>query len=237
MQTRITRFVPASRRLFLLIPWLIIVVGTRSIADDCHQTEAVQFTQDVPIFDGKTLENWLIIEDSLDFKEHGKISVEAGVICLGRGIPATGMSWKKELPTSNYEITFSGRRMDGNDFFCGLTFPVKEEYCTLILGGWGGRIVGLSNIDGSAAVDNETTQVIEFEKEKWYSVRLRVTDDAIQVWLENKRIIHVPTKGHKFSIWWEQEPVRPLGIVTWYTAAELKDLKMMRATKSSGAID
>jgi hypothetical protein len=183
--------------------------------------------EEIKIFDGKTLQNWHII-DKFDFKEHGPVSVNDGVIRLARGQPATGIAWKKESPKSNYQISLVARRVEGNDFFCGLTFPVKDQFCTLILGGWGGQVVGLSNVDGNSAVENETTRSVEFKNGQWYRIKLKVADDAIRVWLDDDEIISLETQDHKFSVWWEQEPARPLGIVTWYTTAELKDLKMHR---------
>lgn len=181
--------------------------------------------QEVKIFDGKTLENWRIVE-KFDFDQHGKVEVREGSIHLERGKPATGISIKTKIPKLNYELTCSARRVEGSDFFCGLTFPVKEQFCTLILGGWGGQIVGLSNIDSFNAAENNTTQVIDFKNGQWYKVRLRVTDEFIRVWIDDEQIIEVETDRHEFSIYWEQEPVRPLGLVTWYTHGEIKGLKL-----------
>lgn len=182
--------------------------------------------QKINLFDGKSLEGWRIIK-TFDFKEHGKVEVEDGVILLGQGSPATGISWKGELPRINYEITLQAKRVEGSDFFCGLTFPVKKEYCSLIVGGWGGQVVGLSNLDDFSAIENETTQVIDFEQNRWYPIRLLVMEDQITIFIDNKKIIDIDTQ-HEFSIWWEQEPVTPLGIVTWNTASGIKDLKMKR---------
>ncbi len=148
------------------------------------------------------------------------------MIYLPKGKPATGISWKSDLPRSNYQLSFRGQRVEGSDFFCGLTFPVKTEYCTLILGGWGGQVIGLSNIDGFSAIENETTQAIDFEQGKWYAIELTVRDERITVRIDHKQVIDVATEGHKFSIWWEQEPVTPLGIVTWHTTGAIKQLKL-----------
>ena len=180
---------------------------------------------EIKIFDGKTLKNWTTVK-KFDFEQHGKIEVRNGSIHLEEGRPATGIAVKTKIPKSNYEISFRARRVKGSDFFCGLTFPIKKEFCTLILGGWGGQIVGLSNIDSFNAAENNTTQVIDFKNGQWYKVRLRVTDEFIRVWIDGEQIIEVEANHHKFTIYWEQEPVRPLGIVTWYTHGELKDLKL-----------
>ena len=71
----------------------------------------------------------------------------------------------------------------GIDFFCGLTFPVKEDFCSFIVGGWAGAVVGLSTIDGLDASENETTKLMRFEKDEWYKIKLRVTFEKIETWI------------------------------------------------------
>ena len=56
-----------------------------------------------------------------------------------------------DFPREDYEVSLEARRLEGTDFFCGLTFPVGKEPCTLIIGGWGGTTVGLSNVDDYSA--------------------------------------------------------------------------------------
>ncbi|MBN2588491.1 MAG: hypothetical protein JXA96_01410 [Sedimentisphaerales bacterium] len=58
-----------------------------------------------------------------------------------------GIYWTGPLVTMSYEITLEAMRVEGSDFFCGLTFPVDENPCTLIPGGWGGTLCGLSCIN------------------------------------------------------------------------------------------
>ncbi len=177
------------------------------------------------LFDGKTLSGWRVV-DKFDFEKHGKVEVVEGEMVLGKGTPASGVAYTKKLPRTNYELSLDARRIDGDDFFCGLTFPVGKEYCTLIVGGWGGGVTGLSNIDNLSAVDNETTGYTEFKRGQWYRVRVRVTDEAITAWLDKDEIVAVNRKDRKFSIWWEQEPVRPLGIATWNTKAGLRNIQL-----------
>ncbi len=177
------------------------------------------------MFDGLGLGGWAVVE-RYDFDAHGDVLVQDGAIRLNKGTPATGISWTKAYPRTNYEIHLEARRIEGNDFFCGLTFPVGESFCTLILGGWGGGTVGLSNIDGQSAVENETTDFVDFQQNRWYSVRLRVTDQNISAWLDERSLVNVDTAGREFTIWWEQEPLRPLGIASWYTTAELRNIRI-----------
>ena len=41
---------------------------------------------------------------------------------------------KKKLPTINYELSLEARRVEGEDFFCCLTFPYKKTHASFVLG-------------------------------------------------------------------------------------------------------
>ena len=78
-------------------------------------------------------------------------------------------------------------RVDGSDFFAGITFPVDKSFCSLILGGWGGqRRSGSSSINDLDASENSTSQSMVFEKQRWYTVRIRVTPEKIDSWLDDE---------------------------------------------------
>jgi hypothetical protein len=187
--------------------------------------QPMSLDEPLALFDGKDLDDWRVIEQ-VDFEDHGKVEVRDGQVLLGRGKPASGIAWRGDFPRVNYEVTLQAKRVEGSDFFCGLTFPVGDSYCTLILGGWGGGVTGLSNIDQMAAVENETTDYVEFQQDRWYRVRLRVAEDKLEAWVDDRQIVDVLTKDRKFSIWWEQEPARPFGIASWNTAAALRDIQL-----------
>ena len=179
------------------------------------------------LFDGKSLKGWKV-NDKGFYSEHGKVTVKNGEIHLAQGNPATGIVLNSQPPTMNYELRLKAKRTEGSDFFCGLTFPVGETHQTLIVGGWGGGVTGLSNIDGMTAVENETTGYTEFENDKWYKVRVRVTPNKIQVWIDKEEIIHLATEGRTLDIWIEQDTSKPLGIGTWYTSSALRNLEIER---------
>ena len=91
--------------------------------------------------------------EAISFGGEGDCHVKNSVLTIESGDPMTGIRLPvKDLPKTDYEITLEARRMDGIDFFCGLTFPVNEEHCCLIVGGWSGAVVGLSNIDDEDAL-------------------------------------------------------------------------------------
>ena len=178
-----------------------------------------------PLFDGKTLTNW----QPSKFYGQGPVTVENGDIILAAGKDLTGITWSgSALPTTNYELTLQARRLEGRDFFAGVTFPVGESFCSLILGGWGGSIVGLSSINGIDASENTTSQSIDFELQKWYDVRIRVTPEKIDSWLDGKHIIEQDLKGNQISVRIEVEPSQPLGIASWRTKAGIRQIRLRR---------
>lgn len=180
------------------------------------------------LFDRKSLTGWKVIKEN-DFKNHGTVAVTNDVIHIGKGQPAAGIKVAGDFPRINYEVAFEARRTEGNDFFCGVTFPIHDNYCSFIVGGWGGGVVGLSNIDTMAAVENDTTRYLEVKDNQWYTIRLRVTEQRVIAWIDGEEFANIEVANHKFDIWWEQEPVRPFGIASWNTSAEVRNIRLLPA--------
>ena len=177
------------------------------------------------LFDGKSLGNWI----STQFGGEGEVTIEDGCVMLAQGDDMTGITWRGEPPAKmNYEVEVEAKRVDGNDFFCGVTFPVGDDPCSLICGGWGGGMTGLSSLDGNDASRNETSQWIDYDKDRWYKVRLRVTTEKIEVWLDDKQVINIETAGHKIGIRPEVDPSRPLGIATWRTTGAIRAIRLRK---------
>jgi concanavalin A-like lectin/glucanase superfamily protein/3-keto-disaccharide hydrolase len=220
-----------SARLLSLLPVVCLAVGPflcvepLSAADEEGPVSPEQ--EWMSLFDGKTLGKWEVVE-KYDFKRHGKVHIEEGAVVLDMGSPATGIRWKGDFPKSAYEISLEARRVAGSDFFCGVTFPVGDAALTLVCGGWSGMVVGLSSIDGEPAVENETCTYKEFDLGRWYPIRLRVTKPLVEVWLDGEKIIELPTIDRKFSLYWEMEPLQPLGICSWVTTGALRKIRFRR---------
>lgn len=178
-----------------------------------------------PLFDGKTLTNW----QSTKFIGEGAVKVENGQLILEIGGDLTGITWiGPELPTTNYEIALQAMRVEGSDFFAGVTFPVADSFCSLILGGWGGSVVGLSSINGMDASENETSQSVDFKSGRWYNIRIRVTPAKIEAWLDERQIINQDLKGNKIDTRLEVDLSRPLGVASWRTKSALRDFRLRR---------
>ena len=175
-----------------------------------------------PLFDGATLGRW----EQTSFGGEGPVRVGDGAIVLEMGDPLTGITWTGEALPAVYEIGLEASRLAGNDFFCGLTFPVAVSNCSLILGGWGGTTVGLSTIDGLDASENETTREMRFEDKRWYRVRVAVTATHIRAWLDDQPIVEVATTGRRIGIRPEVDASRPFGIASYRTRAGLRDIRL-----------
>ena len=173
------------------------------------------------LFDGKTLDGW----KASDFFMAGKVSVKDGMIVIDKGFRMTGITYAKDdFPKKDYEVSLEGKRIDGNDFFATTTFPVGDSYVSLVLGGWGGSTVGLSSINGADASENGTNQSIEFAKDKWYKIRVRVTEQRIQAWLDAEQIVDLNTKNLKLSIRVDCEVSKPFGISAYKTVGGVKNI-------------
>jgi hypothetical protein len=178
------------------------------------------------LFDGHSLGDW----QETPFAGRGQVRIENATIVLGSGA-MTGIKWTGPFPKSNYEFRLEAARLEGHDFFAGITFPVQKWFCTWINGGWGGRLVGLSSLDGNDASENETMRLVDFTKGQWYTFLLRVTDESILAWIDNELIIEVFLEGRKISLRPGQIGLStPLGISTYSTTGALRKLEYRSIT-------
>jgi hypothetical protein len=179
-------------------------------------------TDSTMIFDGKSLEGWEVT----NFGPQGPVNVSGGEIILGMGEGCTGITRKGKFPSVNYEVSLDAKRVEGNDFFCGMTFPVGKDPCTLIVGGWGGTTVGLSSIGGRDASDNETRKLMSFEKNRWYHIRLQVTSGKIKAWIDSLNVVDFTIGSSRLSIRPEVELSKPFGIASWNTTAAIRNIRV-----------
>jgi hypothetical protein len=176
------------------------------------------------LFNGISLDGWEIT----NFGPQGPVDVSGGEIFLGMGDGCTGITWKRDFPEINYKVTLEAKRVSGNDFFCGMTFPVGKEPCTLIIGGWGGTVVGLSSIDNYDASENETTTFMGFEMNRWYNICLEVKEDSIKASIDNELVVRFAIGNKRLSIRPEVDLSKPFGIASWRTTAALRNIRVQK---------
>jgi hypothetical protein len=181
-----------------------------------------------PLFDGRTLTGWR----ETKFSGHGETELADGLILLKMGDPFTGIGWTNDFPKMNYEIALDASRVSGSDFFCGLTLPVGDSFCSLIVGGWGGALVGISSLDGMDASENETSKYVTFQQGRWYRIRMRVTEGRIEAWIDSEKLVDVVTTDKKISLRpGEIEESKPFGIACWQTTSALRQMKLRRVAE------
>ncbi len=175
------------------------------------------------LFNGKDLTGWKVT----DFGGQGETEVKDGRMISHQGASLSGVQYTNSLPTNNFQITVEAMKVMGDDFFCALTFPVNDSHCSLIVGGWGGGVVGLSSIDGMDASENEFTKYVNFKKDQWYKIRVEVRPDRIKAWIDADLLVDADIKDHKVGL--RPGPIElqtPLGLSAYQTTAAWRNIRI-----------
>ena len=104
----------------------------------------------------------------------------------------------------------------------------RDEFCSLIVGGWGGPVVGLSCIDGNDAAHNTTQILKKFDKNVWYKIKLEVTGEKITAWIDEEKLVDFNYAGHSLSLRAEVQLSKPFGLFTWETTGEIRNIRMQK---------
>lgn len=217
-----------SLLLFVMLSALPAVAAEPSKPETKKEpAKAPEAAKEVILFDGKSLDDW----EMVDIGASGAVELEGGVMIINQGDSISGAVYKKaaSLPVTNYELSLEAKRLEGVDFFCGLTFPVGsvKTCATLVCGGWGGAVTGISSIDNLDASENATSSFVRYEDNQWYAVKVRVTPENLSVWLDGKHIIDQDLKDKKVSV--RPGPIEsylPLSLTTFSTTAAIRNIKL-----------
>lgn len=178
-----------------------------------------------PLFDGKSLKGW----KEADFFGKGRCHVKDGAMVMEKGKAMTGLTYAGgDFPKTDYEFTFEAKKVDGDDFFCTSTFPVGDSFCSFVVGGWSGTVVGLSNLDFQDAASNDTSKFMEFEKGKWYTIRVRVTPKRIAAWIDDKPMVDADISERTVGIRIECNVCKPFGLCTYDTVGAVRGVKVRK---------
>jgi hypothetical protein len=200
---------------------LILAAGCSSPAPEARQQDPALKS----LFDGKSLGSW----ESVDFGGQGEVKVENGAIRVAEGVSLSGIRWTgKDLLRTNYEFSVEAMKLDGNDFFCGIVFPVGKNTCSFVAGGWGGGLTGLSSVDQMNASENETASDQTYEKNRWYKFRLRVTPEKIEVWLDAKQVVNLELANRQISVHPAVESAAPLGLTNYQTPSLFRNITVRK---------
>ena len=180
------------------------------------------------LFDGKSLGSWAVT----NFGGQGQVMVEDARLVLEPGSPLTGIQWTGDFPSQDYELQIEAARIDGSDFFCALNFPVGPDFLTLVVGGWGGSLVGLSCLDGKDASSNSTMQIMRFDNQRIYVIELLVKRNKIRARIDHKTVLEIDPRQYELSLRPELRPMKPLGIASFASTAAINKLAWRPLTRS-----
>jgi hypothetical protein len=210
------------------IPSSIRTILTLIAASAGMAGQTVPATEWVSLFDGRTLAGW----KTPPYTGRGQVGIKDGMLVLGKG-RTTGIALVREFPVTGYELRFEAARLEGNDFFAGVTFPVGDTFCFWVNGGWGGSVVGLSNLEGNDASENDTSTLREFVPGRWYRFRLLVSARRIQSWIDDDLVIDVDYTKRKVELQFDETDLgKPLGISSYGgTVAGIRKIEYRRVPR------
>lgn len=212
--------------LTLHLALLAIVCGAYVRAAEEKKPAATEWKT---LFDGKTLKGW----KPSDFAGEGKIEVKDGAIVLAKGMQMTGIVYSKgDFPKMDYEVTLEAKKIEGDDFFATTTFPVGDSFCSFVVGGWGGQVIGLSTVDAADASMNDTSKAKEFKAGQWYRIRVRVSKHRIETWIDKEQFVDLDTTDRTISVRVECRLCRPFGIATYDTIGAVRDIRVRSLTEA-----
>jgi hypothetical protein len=191
------------------IPWLAHSAASGAVAA-------------ISLFDGKSLGAW----KPVSFGGEGDVSIVNGAIRLERGNDLTGVVWTGKVPGPSYRLQMEAMRVDGSDFFCAVTFPVAGSHCTFVVGGWGGTVVGFSNLDGLDASENDTSHTVTFTDRQWYQVGVDVTPTHVKGLIDGTVVAEAALAGREVDVRIEMVPCQPLGLASWRTIADIRTITL-----------
>jgi hypothetical protein len=186
----------------------------------------------VRLFNGKDLTGWRVA----DIYGSGTVTVlEDGSVECGHGNPMTGIAYTNAPLRMNYELSLQAVRVKGSDFFAALTIPIEQHYCTVIIGGWGGGLCGISSVDYMDASENPWSEGLNLENGRWYTLRVRVTPGVLQVFLDEElytaRVEFEEASRFSLRSGSDIDKTTPLGLATYRTLARWRNFTVTPITK------
>jgi hypothetical protein len=179
----------------------------------------------VALFNGKDLSGW----KPADIWGNGKVeALSNGVVSCGIGKPLTGLAYTNTFPTMSYEIKMEALRKEGSDFFVAMTIPVESNACTVVIGGWGGNLCGISSINFMDASENQYSEGVVLKNDVWYTLRVRVTPGLLEVFLNDTlytaKVPFESSSAFTLRAGSDIDKTKPFGLATYETKALWRNL-------------
>ena len=75
------------------------------------------------------------------------------------------------------------------------------------------------------ASENSTSSYLGFDNGQWYQFRVRVDDEYVRAWIDDKEVIRQERDQYEFSTRIEVYACRPLGLCVFQSTVAVKDFK------------
>jgi hypothetical protein len=119
------------------------------------------------------------------------------------------------------------KRLDGSRQMCSFTFPVGRDTCSFLIE-WLEHTTGIARVDGRDPRGSSALGVRGrvFESNKWYGVRVRVSAEKVEAWLNDEKVVDLVRNGRRFTPLPEYRPLGAFGVQTWHTAVALRGIRL-----------
>ena len=186
----------------------------------------------VSLFDGKTLGAWQPVE-----RFESTASVEDGKLVLAARPEWNAIHWRVDVPREDYELTYETMRVLGSRDFGTLAFAIGgATHCMLHIGTGEGNLAGLSNVDNKDYRSNGTAVPFPFENGRWYAVKLRVTAERVEAWVDGRKLVDMARAGHTFAPASHRlRDIKAFGLCSYNTAAAVRDIRLRRLDAEAAA--
>lgn len=175
------------------------------------------------LYDGSDLSSWELgvygESDEYEVREDGVVIPQTAALA--------GMTFRGDLPRVPYRLSVEATRLYGADFFLGVTFPVSNGHLTLVLGGWGGMVSGLSSLDGLDASRNATRTLRHFPDGDRHEVEIEVTGTDVRVLVDGEAFLATSLVDREVGLRVDVEPSHPLGVATYATSTQLHRVRAL----------
>lgn len=181
------------------------------------------------MYDGKSMDGWTV--PALGGEgEVGVYETDDGetVLELPMGNDVTMVEYQKEFPKCDYELEFVSRRSMGTDLFSCCIFPIGNRMSSIVFGGWGGSVAGLSVIDGQDANNNETKVNIPTFNNKWYTTRIAVTAERVIASVDGKEFVNFTIGKRELGLRNDTGQRKKVAFLSWQSTGELKSVRFRK---------
>lgn len=179
------------------------------------------------IFDGERLGRWIPITriDATDLADPvpGEVEIDGRQLVLNPGDPLTGVSWFGPMPTDEFEVTVETKIDDAE--MLSVAFPVGTERAAIQLDA-GNRKAGLYHVDGTDPRDNPMAAIFDGAVAGWHQLRIRVTAQHVQAWLNGQPIANQDRLESTFGAPDGYHPMHPLSMVASNGSASLRNIRI-----------